>query len=121
MPEVPTLVVSGWAMSWVRYPAASTSSTARSTSLASSREIEGVAQHHGEAEQRGERVGEALAGDVGGGAVHRLVERPAAPRASVAPSDADGSMPSEPVSIAAQSDSMSPKRLSVTMTSNCLG
>jgi hypothetical protein len=30
-------------------------------------------------------------------------------------------MPSEPVSIAAQSDSMSPNRLSVTMTSNCLG
>ena len=30
-------------------------------------------------------------------------------------------MPSEPVSMAAQSDRMSPKRLSVTMTSNCLG
>ncbi|MNL54840.1 hypothetical protein D3C87_1782040 [compost metagenome] len=30
-------------------------------------------------------------------------------------------MPSEPVSIAATSDSMSPNRLSVTMTSNCLG
>ena len=30
-------------------------------------------------------------------------------------------MPSEPVSIAASSDSMSPNRLSVTMTSNCLG
>ena len=30
-------------------------------------------------------------------------------------------MPSEPVSIAATSESMSPKRLSVTMTSNCLG
>ena len=30
-------------------------------------------------------------------------------------------MPSEPVSIAAQSDSRSPNRLSVTMTSNCLG
>ena len=30
-------------------------------------------------------------------------------------------MPSEPVSIAATSDSMSPNRLSVTMTSNCFG
>ena len=40
---------------------------------------------------------------------------------SGAPSEADGSMPSEPVSIAATSDSMSPNRLSVTITSNCLG
>ena len=30
-------------------------------------------------------------------------------------------MPSEPVSIAAQSDRMSPNRLLVTITSNCLG
>ena len=30
-------------------------------------------------------------------------------------------MPSEPVTIAASSDSTSPNRLSVTMTSNCLG
>ena len=30
-------------------------------------------------------------------------------------------MPSEPVSMAATSDSMSPNRLSVTMTSNCFG
>ena len=41
--------------------------------------------------------------------------------ASGAPSEAEGSMPSEPVSIAATSDRMSPNRLSVTMTSNCLG
>ena len=37
------------------------------------------------------------------------------------PSDADGSMPSEPVSIAATSDRMSPNMLPVTMTSNCFG
>ena len=37
------------------------------------------------------------------------------------PIDADGSMPIEPVSIAAASDRMSPKMLLVTMTSNCLG
>src|SRR5882672_11125306 len=40
---------------------------------------------------------------------------------SISPSEADGSMPSEPVSIAAISESMSPNRLSVTMTSNCFG
>src|SRR5579872_2599176 len=40
---------------------------------------------------------------------------------SISPSEADCSMPSEPVSIAATSDSMSPNRLSVTMTSNCIG
>ena len=43
------------------------------------------------------------------------------PDASGAPSEAEGNMPSEPVSMAAQSDRMSPNRLSVTMTSNCLG
>jgi hypothetical protein len=40
---------------------------------------------------------------------------------STSPSEAEGSMPSEPVSIAAMSESTSPNRLSVTMTSNCLG
>ena len=41
--------------------------------------------------------------------------------ASGAPSEAEGSMPMEPVSMAASSESMSPNRLSQTMTSNCLG
>ena len=41
--------------------------------------------------------------------------------ASGAPSEADGSMPSEPVSIAATSESTSPNRLSVTITSYCFG
>ena len=45
----------------------------------------------------------------------------ALPFASFAPSEAEGSMPSEPVSMDAISDSTSPKRLSVTMTSNCFG
>ncbi|MNT50838.1 hypothetical protein D3C72_1877750 [compost metagenome] len=36
-------------------------------------------------------------------------------------SDADGSMPMEPVSIEASSDRMSPKMLPVTITSNCFG
>src|SRR3546814_1660467 len=43
------------------------------------------------------------------------------PVASGAPSDAEGSIPREPVSIEAQSDRMSPNRLSVTITSNCRG
>ncbi len=43
------------------------------------------------------------------------------PVSSSGPSEAEGSMPSEPVSMAAQSDRMSPNRLSVTMTSNCFG
>ena len=41
--------------------------------------VEGIAQHHREAEERGDRVGQAPAGDVGRGPVHRLVERLALP------------------------------------------
>ena len=40
---------------------------------------------------------------------------------STAPKEAEGNIPSEPVSIAASSDRMSPNKLSVTITSNCLG
>ena len=43
------------------------------------------------------------------------------PLGFLSPSDADGSMPMEPVNCAASSDSTSPNRLSVTSTSNCLG
>ena len=39
------------------------------------RGVEGIAQHHREAEQGGERIGQVLAGNVRRGAVHRLVER----------------------------------------------
>ncbi len=35
--------------------------------------------------------------------------------------DAEGSMPIDPVNMAAASDRMSPKTLPVTITSNCLG
>ena len=38
-----------------------------------------------------------------------------------APREADGSIPSDPVSIAAQSESISPNKLSQTITSNCFG
>ena len=43
------------------------------------------------------------------------------PSRSASPRDADGSMPRDPVSIAARSDRRSPNRLSVTITSNCFG
>ncbi len=43
------------------------------------------------------------------------------PFAIGAPRLADGNIPRDPVSIAAQSDSTSPNRLSVTITSNCFG
>ncbi len=43
------------------------------------------------------------------------------PAAPGAPRAAEGSSPIDPVSIEASSDRMSPNRLSVTITSNCLG
>ena len=107
-------------ISAVRTPAVSTRSTAFSMHFGLVRLVEGIAQHHGQAEHRGQRVGEILAGDVRGRTMDRLIEGARRPRASAAPSEAEGSMPSEPVSMAAQSDSRSPNRLSVTMTSNCL-
>ena len=79
--------------------------------------LEGMAQHHGGREDGGERVGHVLAGDVGRRAVHRLVQALAARRSS----EAEGSMPIEPVSIAAASDRMSPNMLPVTITSNVAG
>src|SRR6185312_6982779 len=41
-------------------------------------EGEGIAQHHGDAEEGGERIRQVLAGDIRGRAVHRLVEGAAA-------------------------------------------
>jgi hypothetical protein len=50
--------------------------------------------------------------------MHRLIQRLALAGLGIdSPSEAEGSMPSDPVSIAAISESMSPNRLSVTMTS----
>jgi hypothetical protein len=43
------------------------------------------------------------------------------PLAFLFPKLADGNIPKLPVSIAAQSDNMSPNKLSVTITSNCFG
>ena len=43
------------------------------------------------------------------------------PFLSLAPKEAEGNKPKEPVNIAASSDKISPNKLSVTITSNCLG
>ena len=58
-----------------------------------------------------DRIGNALARDVGGGAMHRLIEglTCSALLRSFRPAMPEGSMPSDPVSMAATSDSMSPK------------
>ena len=59
-----------------------------------------------------------LPGDVGRGSVHRL-EQPR--RAVASPSEALGSIPIEPVSIAASSERMSPNMFSVRITSKRAG
>src|SRR5262249_6430983 len=77
-------------------------------------------KRHGEAQDRAERIGNALPGDVGRAAVHRIVAR-GQPAVLERPERSGGSMPSEPTAIAAQSERMSPNMLSVTITSKCLG
>ena len=80
-------------------------------------EPERVAQQHRDAEDRADGIRDALAGDVGRGAVDRLVE-PAPCRRRATPT---ASMPSEPASIDASSVRMSPNMFSVTMTSKSRG
>ena len=86
-------------------------------------EIERIAQRHCERRRSSRSDWRChLPAISGRRAMHRLVESLAGSTpASFAPSDADGSMPREPVSMAATSDRMSPNRLSVTITSNCFG
>ena len=99
-------------------PAASARSTADSRAARPRRAMtEPVAQHHRHREERGERVGDALAGDVGRRAVDGLEQARARRRRGCA----EGSIPSEPVSIAASSLRMSPNMFSVTITSNSAG
>ena len=76
-----------------------------------------MAEQHRRAQDRAERVGDALARDVRRRAVDRLVEARRVP----SPSDAHGSMPSEPASTAASSVRMSPNMFSVTITSKLRG
>jgi hypothetical protein len=84
-------------------------------------EIEGIAQRHGKGGCR--RSGWPCPGRRCRGPSREPARTaPWAGRLAIgAPSDAEGSMPRLPVSIAASSDNRSPNRLSVTITSNCLG
>ena len=111
------------AMSLVRAPEASTLAIAALEPVRRLAEAEGIAQRH-------RRTSRSSRSDWRGPCRRcRAPSRAPARRApcacrsagSSAPSEAEGSMPSEPVSIAATSDRMSPNRLSVTITSNCLG
>ena len=101
-------------------PRSRTTSTAVSMRVASSGRSSPSAQQHRGAEDGGERVGDALAGDVGRRAVDRLVEA-AARGPAVAEASADGSIPIEPASIEASSVRMSPNMFSVTITSKSAG
>ncbi len=84
--------------------------------------VERIAQHHGDAEQHGQRIGDAAARRYRAPSRARARKRAGRPPSlRTAPSEAEGSMPSELVSIDASSDSMSSNRLSVTMTSNWSG
>ena len=69
-------------------------------------------------EDRGGRVGLLLAGDVGGGAVDRLEHGGRRPVGVTLP---EAASPIPPVMAAARSVMMSPKRLSVTITSKRAG
>ena len=80
-------------------------------------QAESVAQHQRRRQEHRQRIGGARAGDVGRRAVHGLEQA----RARRRPSDALGSIPIEPVSIAASSLRMSPNMFSVTITSKCRG
>ena len=74
---------------------------------------EPVAQHQRGRQEHRQRVGDPLPRDVGRGAVDRLEQA----RVRRRPSEAHGSRPIEPVSIAASSVRMSPNMFSVTITS----
>ncbi len=80
-------------------------------------ELERVPDQERRGQDRRERVGFVLAGDVGRRAVDRLVQ--AAGRAT--PRLALASMPIDPVIMLASSESMSPNMLLVAMTSNWRG
>ena len=67
-------VVSSAAMSRVRAPEARVRVTAEFQQVGGLAEAEGIAQAHGKRADHGDRVRVALAGDVGGRAVDRLVE-----------------------------------------------
>ena len=105
----------------VRRPPSSARCTADSTAAASLSKAEAVAQHQRRREEHRQRIGDPLAGDVGRRAVDRLEQPERRPSSPASPSEALGSIPIEPVSIAASSERMSPNRFSVRITSKCRG
>ena len=82
--------------------------------------VEAVAEHHGKRQYGGQRVGLILTGDVGGRPCTGSYMARRQPLWS-APLRSRKAACQASVSIAAQSDRMSPNRLSVTITSNCFG
>ena len=101
----------------VRTPFSRARSTADSTAAASSSRPESVAQHQRGGEDHPDRVGDPLAGDVGRRAVDGLEQAGADRRRGWR----SAACPSEPVSIDASSERMSPNMFSVTITSKCRG
>ena len=120
--SVPTRLWLASAMSAVRRPSSSTAAMAASSRFGQLDHVERVAQRHRERSRAWRSGWRRPCRRCRGPSRGPARRAPCACRcASGAPSEAEGSMPSEPVSIAAASDRMSPKRLSVTITSNCLG
>ena len=84
--------------------------------------VKAVSESHRETQDAGNGIGLALPRNVWSRNRAPVRRAPWGGRFPSEPTnDAEGSIPSEPVSIAARSDKRSPNRLSVTMTSNCLG
>ena len=110
-------VVASPPRSLVRRPSARARSTADSTASGLGFQSESVAQHHRGREEHRQRVGGAGARDVGRRAVHGLEQAGTVGRRA----RRSGSIPIEPVSIAASSLRMSPNMFSVTITSKCRG
>jgi hypothetical protein len=100
-------------MSAVRWPAARHVGNGRFHRIGLCCKPQTPAQHHRQAQNGRQRVGNALARNVRRRAVNRFVQ----PNRARLPSAADGSIPSEPVIIEASSDKMSPNMLPVTTTS----
>src|SRR6185312_7832383 len=78
-------------------------------------------QRHREAQDRAQRIGDALPAMSGALPCTGSKNAGRWPSGPGGPKEAEGSMPSEPVAIAAASDRMSPNMLSVSSTSNCAG
>ena len=91
-------------------------STAASTALCFVFQAEAVTQQHRRTENRASRIGFALSSDVRRRTMYRLIQAHLPD-----PSDAEGSIPSDPASTDASSLRMSPNILLATITSKLAG